>query len=321
MDGKQLTLFGISEVGLDSKVSESNFSNWSYSRRKVLEQCARRYYYEYYGSILKKSNNDPQKEKLNFLKKLQNRYLRTGDILHFVVRWYLKKLQEGERILLDQLLRWAQEVYHRDINYSQQYKQGSPLFDDFRQPKLMQEYYYKLSDAQSLCSDAEKRLVSALKNFVKSQNIVQYREGAAHPSALIEVPAHMKNNYFFLRGKVDLVYWKNDKIIIVDWKTGGASSSDDSLQMLAYALWAKTEFELPPNSIILNLVYLADNTVSTFSVNEKKLLRVEARILQDLDRMQEVDSYGTRGIVEAFTPCAQQKVCDLCEYREVCPKE
>lgn len=44
MLGEQLTLFELPES------RESNFSEWSHSRRETLEQCARKYYYLYYGS-------------------------------------------------------------------------------------------------------------------------------------------------------------------------------------------------------------------------------------------------------------------------------
>ena len=60
MSGKQMTLFEESEIQSGTESHKPIFSEWSYSRREMLEQCARKYYYQYYGSSLKKSNNDPQ---------------------------------------------------------------------------------------------------------------------------------------------------------------------------------------------------------------------------------------------------------------------
>ena len=321
MVGEQMTLFRESESKWGADSDKPIFSEWSYSRRETLERCARKYYYEYYGSKLQKAKNDPQKEKLRFLEKLQNRHLRSGDILHFVIRWYLKKLQRGKQLSLDWLLQWALDVYRKDIKYSQQYERGTSLSNDIRHPKLLLEFYYGLLDAESLCADTEKRLITALTNFVENQNFAQFREGAGKVSAQIEKHIHLKETHFTLRGTVDLAYSKGDKFVIVDWKIGSAGSSDDSLQMLAYAWWAKQEFELPVDRIISHRVHLADNTVSTFNVSEKALTRVEARILQDLERMREADKYGVRGVAEAFTPCAQPKICELCQFQQVCPKE
>ena len=321
MVGEQMTLFGESENEWGAESDKFTFSEWSYSRREMLEQCARKYYYQYYGSILKKSNNDPQKEELHFSKNLQNRHLRTGSILHFVIRTYLNKLRQGEQWSLDRLLSWVRNIYHEDIEHSRRYKRGIPLSDKKYPPTLLLEFYYELPDAESLCIKTEERLIEALTNFVKSQNLGQFREGAGDTSAMIEKPIHLKEVHFTLRGTVDLAYWKSDQVVIVDWKIGSAGSSDDSLQMLAYAWWAKQEFELPVDRIISHRVHLADNTVSTFNVSEKALTRVEARILQDLERMREADKYGVRGVAEAFTPCAQPKICELCQFQQVCPKE
>ena len=315
MDEKQLSLFELPEP------NTSKLSEWSYSRQGTLERCARKYYYQYYGSSLKKSNNDPQKEKLHFLKNLQNRHLRIGDILHLVIGTYLNKLQQGEQWTLDRLLSWARKIYRADLEYSRNYECGTPLPDEKYPPALLLEFYYSWPDAESVCTEAEERLIEALTNFVKSQNLSQFREGACKASALIEKHVHLKAAYFTLRGAIDLTYSEGDRVVIVDWKIGSASSSDDSLQMLAYAWWAKQEFKCPVDYITPHRVHLADGTVSTFNVSEKDLRRVEARILQDLERMQRADHYGQLGTVGAFTPCAQPKICMLCPFQEVCPKE
>ena len=76
-----------------------------------------------------------------------------------------------------------------------------------------------------------------------------FREGAGEASALIESPIHSKERHFTLRGTIDLTYREGDRVVIVDWKIGGAGSSDDSLQMLAYAWWAKQEFKCPVDYI------------------------------------------------------------------------
>ena len=122
---EQLTLFGESEIEWGTESDKSIFSEWSYSRRGTLEQCARKYYYQYYGSILRKSNNDPQKEKLHFLKKLQNRHLRTGEILHRIIKTYLKKLQDGKQLLFNWLQQMGLADFQKDIRFSQKYKHGN----------------------------------------------------------------------------------------------------------------------------------------------------------------------------------------------------
>ncbi len=321
MDTIQMDLFEVMGIDIPTKSKKPTQLKWSFSKRGMLEQCPRKYYYQYYGSNKSKAVNDPYKKKLAFLKVLQNRHLRTGNILHKFIRLYLMKLQEGKHLSLNWLLQKALGDFRKDVKFSEKYKHGTPLPDEKYPPTLLLEFYYHQTDAESLCFQAEERVVRALTNFVESQKFAQFRVGVADPSVLIEESANMKNNYFTLSGKVDLAYRKNNEFVIVDWKTGGSNSSDENLQMLAYALWAKQRFEYPLDAITLYRVYLEDNTFSTFDVDEKDISRVEARILQDLDRMQEADKYGKRGLVEAFTPCAQPKVCTLCQFQEICPKE
>ena len=321
MDEKQLSLFEESEIEWRTESHKSTFLEWSYSRRGTLEQCPRKYYYEYYGSNLNTAKNDPQKEKLRFLKKLQNRHLRTGKILHRTIKTYLKKLQDGKQLSFNWLQQMGLADFQKDIRFSQKYKHGTPLPDEKYPPVLLLEFYYGFPDAESLCAEVEEQLITALTNFITSQNLTQYREGGRKASALIEKPARLKEVDFALKGTIDLAYPERDNIVIVDWKIGSANNSDDSLQMSAYTWLAKQEFKRPVKYITSHRVHLVDDTVSTFNLSEKGLRRVEARILQDLDRMQEVDKFGKRGRVEAFTPCAQPKVCEMCQFQEVCPKE
>ena len=317
----QLALFEKSKTGRIPEPDKPTFLEWSYSRRGVLEQCPRKYYYQYYGSSSKKSNDDPQKEKLHFLKKLQNRHLRTGSLLHLVIRTYLKKLQQGERWSLDWLLSWARKMYWADLEYSREYENGTRIPDGDHSPTLLSEFYYDLPDAESICFEAGKRLVTALTNFVESQNFAQFRDGACQTSAQIEKPIRLRESRFTLRGTVDLIYWEEDKVVIVDWKIGGPGNSDDSLQMLAYAWWAKQELGIPVDHITLHRGHLADNIVSTSNVTERDLKRTKAKLLQDLAQMQTAHRFGQQWTADAFTPYAQPRVCDLCQFQGICPKE
>ena len=321
MDLIQLDLFGDTDIDGAPGPEKSVFSEWSYSRRNMLEQCPRKYYYQYYGSKTKKSNIDPQKDKLLFLKGLQNRYLRTGSLLHLVIRTYLKKIQQGEQWSLDRLLSWARKMYWIDWEFSRKYEPGTEIPGGDHSPTLLLEFYYGLPDAELICSEAENQLTIALTNFMESQNFARFRESAYQTSTEIEKHIRLKEGRFALNGTVDLIYWEDDTVVIVDWKTGSAGSNDDSLQMLAYAWWAKQRFGIPPNQIAVHLAYLTGDTVSTYSISEKDLTRVEAKILQDLEQMQTAHRWGQQWTADAFTPYAQPKVCDLCQFQGICPKE
>ena len=211
MSSIQLALFDQSKTERIPEPDKPTFLEWSYSRRGVLEQCPRKYYYQYYGSSSKKSNSDPQKEKLRFLKKLQNRHLRTGSLLHLVIRTYLKKLQQGEQWSLDWLLNWARKMYWADLEYSREYENRTGIQDGDRSPTLLLEFYYDLLDAEPACTESGRRLITALTNFVQSQNFTQFRESACQTTTQIEKPMRLKESRFALKGTVDLIFWEDDR--------------------------------------------------------------------------------------------------------------
>ena len=50
MSSIQLALFDQGKTERIPEPDKPTFLEWSYSRRGVLEQCPRKYYYQYYGS-------------------------------------------------------------------------------------------------------------------------------------------------------------------------------------------------------------------------------------------------------------------------------
>ena len=201
MSGKQMTLFEESEIQWSTKSHKPIFSEWSHSRRETLEKCARKYYYEYYGSNLRKAKEDPQKEKLHFLEALGNRNLRTGNILHLVIKTYLNKLRQGEEWSLNRLLHWARKIYHADLEYSRRYKHGTPLPDEKYPPTLLLEFYYGWPDAESLSAEAGKRLVTALTNFMTSAVYASTHLNFSNPNVAQRLPLELKRTDDELRSR------------------------------------------------------------------------------------------------------------------------
>jgi CRISPR/Cas system-associated exonuclease Cas4 (RecB family) len=294
---------------------------WSYSRREVLEQCPRRYYYQYYGANLRAAVAEPLKDTLRFLKTLGNRHLRAGEILHLVVKSYLKHLQDGESWSLARMLCWARDIYHRDLEYSRQYQSREQSDDGEYPPALLLEFYYGFEDAEELWTESESRLVKALTNFMTNAELEHFRFGARHASAIVEKSVHLEEEHFSMDGKIDLAYPQGGRIVVVDWKMGQSNGSSDGLQLLSYALGAVKEFGCPSSNIDLYRVHLANGKVSPFAVYEREVRSAKARIIQDLERMQELDDYGQKAVSEAFTPCNQPRVCALCSFRGVCVRE
>src|SRR5262249_47803804 len=123
---------------------------WSYSRRGLLEQCPRRYYYTYFGAAARKAPADPEKATLRQLKALQNRYERSGTLLHLGISTFLRRAQAGTSMTSEWLVGWLQSLFRRDMTSSASDPDGlSPSHGQYP-PVLLREYHYRQADAESL---------------------------------------------------------------------------------------------------------------------------------------------------------------------------
>lgn len=294
---------------------------WSYSRRNLLERCPRAYYYQYYGANRRTAKAEPLKERLHFLKTLPSRHLRVGQIMHLAIRTYLMSHQQKKGWTVKGLLNWAQKISQGDYVYSREYRLGDTPPEGRYPPVLLLEFYYGLENADRLFLESESRMIKALQNFAVNPKFANFRRGACNPNALIEKNISIKNSHFSMFGKLDLVYPDGDRIGIVDWKLGAAGNNDDSLQLLSYALGAIKEFNCQPDSIDLYCIHLSDSSIESSNISEQEVSRAKGRIIQDLERMKMMDEYGKQAIAEAFTPCAQPRICAQCVFESICPKE
>jgi len=306
----QLSLFDDAETDTTERVQ----IEWSYSRRQILERCARRYYYDYYGARARLATTDLQKDDIRFLNTLSNCYLRSGEILHLAIRLFYKHGDSSREWLND----WARGVYRADYEYSR--AGGGPRSPDERYPPTMLlEFYYDQPNAEALYTESEKRLVSSLENFLVCPTYAAVRSAGKRSNAKVEEWIFVKIATLSARGKVDLAFSQDGRLTIVEWKTGEAETLAESLQLAFYALWAVEIEGYDLGDVALYRGQLIDGSLRPITLNERTLRRVQARIVQDLERMRVLDGYGRDAVVEVFSPCGFPKVCRLCPYQRICP--
>jgi hypothetical protein len=318
--GIQLSLF---EEEHEPESSHENLKNvvWSYSRRSTLEQCARRYYYEYYGSNKKTAKEESNKKELHSLKQLQNRYERTGSILHLVISQYFRKAQNGESWTISRLESWARDIFQKDIVYSEAGHNKDDLPTGPFPPVSLQEFYYTIPNAKDLCQGSLEQMLQSLRSFYSGKEFTYFRDNGVKGNALVEYPFKLKNFPCRIDGKLDLAFQHNNVGTIVDWKSGGNDGGgEDSLQLAAYALWGVDYFSSSPDLIKIFKAHLRDSNVVEFNIDTRFINVARARIIQDAERMADINSYGETAMADAFTPCGHKSVCLLCSFRNACPE-
>lgn len=295
---------------------------WSYSKRSVLEQCPRKFYYHYYGASRSKAKDDSAKQELRQFKLAGNHHTRTGEILHLVVADYLRKAQQDRPWDRQPWLDWARSVFERDMARSREGLEAStPSYRQYP-PQFLVEYLHE-PEARQLCREALSQMMAALESFLDTPAFAVVRGLGMREGTLIEKHFHHLAGFpFGVEGQVDLAHRAaTGAVTLVDWKSGDdLGDGDDSLQLAVYALWAKEALSCGAADITLYKAFLGSGSLVEFPLSEHLLKVARLKILQDADCFARMHEYGCAGVVEAFTPCAQEAVCRGCSFATLCPE-
>ena len=292
--------------------------NWSYSRRESLEQCTRRYFFQYYATALQDVD---MRNRSQFLKSVKNRFLRTGELVHLVISTYFKNLKKGKNLSADWAAKWAKELFAKDRSYSARVRAGGVLWQQQYPPTILDEVINSQENSSALLTHAEEQMVSSIKNFFESPAFSDFRRLGASAQSRIEGRLSLTGFPVPVSGKVDLAVPMETSVTIVDWKTGAVSDGGaESLQLATYGLWGSAEFGVKEDSVQIVKAYLLTGEVVEFKAGSEAFANARVRIHQDLERMVILHEYGRTGVIDAFTPNPQLGVCRLCPFREICPE-
>jgi RecB family exonuclease len=292
---------------------------WSFSRRNTFEQCPQKYYLDYYGGSKRHALAETEKPLIRQLKLRQNRYARTGEIVHSAIANYFRLAQKGTIQSAKSLVQWAQRLLAEDLAASRTARVSASPSGASSGPLL--EFSNDPKNAETLYEDAGQRMSAALQNFAVHPRYEKIRNAGRSTGADVERMFKLKNLPCRVTGIVDFAVRASEKPAIVDWKSGKPSQSeDDSLQLTAYALWGAQHFGGPPEKIAIYKAFLGSGSLVAFPLTQASVEKGKRRILQDVERMIEMHDYGAQGRRRTFTPCAQSRVCLLCPYLPICPE-
>jgi len=312
--------FEFDDVGMaaPSRADSVSSIEWSYSKRDVLNQCPLRYYFSYYGSSKRVAKGETRKDELSRLKNMDNRYLRSGSLLHLAISRYFNAAQNGQPLSLLELTDWARWKFQADIRYSQTGelpRNSNPKYP----PSLLREFVFDSDHADELCRDAEERMIAALTAFYSDARFEEFRIAGSQTDSVIERMIRLQSLPCRVVGKIDLAYPLARGAVVVDWKSGSADSfGEDSLQLAIYGLWAIEHFGCDPTDLKVYKVFLSSREIVPFSISAALLEDAKIRVVQDAERMATLDAYGRDGIHAAFTPRLSKNICRLCEYEAIC---
>ncbi|MCL5005723.1 MAG: ATP-dependent helicase [Acidobacteria bacterium] len=202
-----------------------------------------------------------------------------GNIMHQSVRHYFKLRKEGE-VSFDDLSRFYLSSW-KSVGFEDSY----------------QEETYKRSG------------LSQLREFTERHNAIPI----AAESVRTEVHFELDINEVVLEGRIDQINPVQPRepalVQLIDYKTGRPRTqkdADKSLQLSVYALAARNQMGLDPQSLIF---YNLTNNQPVVSVRtQKELEGVQQKILAVADEIRRMTFPPTPGFV-----------CKYCEFVAICP--
>lgn len=305
----------------------TNDFSWSKSRHEKFHECLRAYYLHYYHSWGGWEPDAPDEaRRLYVLKKLSNRYSWAGRVVHEAIRDSLIGTRFGRTIDPARMIEKAHRLMQRDYLYSLRKRYWTEPYRRHFRGLVEHEYGEPISrdDWRQNWENAR----AALSWFFQSRWMSVAR--ALKPEQWLEVDsASFEDSSFVLDGvKVfaipDFAYLDSDgAVMVVDWKTGKARAGHDD-QVLGYALYVASRYQVPAQTVRTSLVYLNEGI--------EELVRIDGQVLMDFqDRFQRsvasmrsllLDWAGNAPRPEsAFPMTADLALCARCAFRRACGRE
>jgi hypothetical protein len=279
------------------------------------------YFYQYYAATCAAPPRDPQavlfgddlpnhpalvasdRETARELAKLDSGPQHAGKILHDLI---------------------AQALKHPEWQLSWFEKKARENFLQRRDPEAsFVERFNHLPDAEPRLERSFDGLLHGLRTFFEDANIRTLVESMrSGEERLIEQPlgGFAPLRKFSIQGRIDYCARIGSKVDVIDWKMGRSAGDEDSLQLAVYGIWAVRRFGVKPQSVRVRRVFLADAKIEEARhLTERRVLRTQARLAQDIEQMAQLHPYGTAGHAEAFTPKPKERVCEMCKFRTLCP--
>lgn len=305
----------------------TNDFSWSKSRQEKFHQCLRAYYLHYYRSWGGWEPDAPEDaRRLYVLKKLSNRYSWAGRVVHQAIRHSLIGVRFGRSIDSTRTIERAHRLMQRDYLYSLRKRYWAEPYR--RQFRGLVEHEYREPIPRDEWRQNWENARSALSWFFQSRWMPLAQ--ALKPEQWLEVDsANFEDSSFVLEGVKafaipDFVYRDQDgAVTVVDWKTGKAHPGHGD-QVLGYAMYVASRYQVPAENVRACLVYLNEGMEEPVRVDPEALRNFQDRFQLSVARMKSLllDPVRNHPHPEsAFPMTSDLSLCARCAFRRICGRE
>lgn len=307
--------------------SSENFENtfsWSSNRSHLFKECKRKYYFNYYGYWGGwNSDCDERVQDIYLLKKLQNRHMWLGTLVHDSIERVLKYLRADrlleEQEVVDQMVKRMREEFVDSRN-------GKYRLDPKGTPGLTEHEYGEDIEDDEWVRLREKG-ITCIRNFFSSDTFEQIHKSDVKEWLAIEGDLQEQESMAdsFEMGdltvwlKLDAAYRSSDGTVhIVDWKTGKGDPNFRQLYCYGYYAWKK--WDVDPSNLLLTYEKLASREQHQEEFSFEQLESLEDEVRDEALQMKEmlVDPEENEAREEDFPMVDQLNLCRNCRFRRIC---
>ncbi len=278
---------------------------WSVSRYNMFQTCKRQYYYNYYG----KYDTEYPTSEINKLKNLTSIPLMRGTIVHHVLETLLKRLKVTEKnIDKNKFFQYAKKECRKKSNNL-----------------AFTEVYYGDQSSVS-ASELYEDVSTCLKNFIESDRFPWVMEEAVKykDNWIIEPPNFGETRIDDIKAytKFDFLTPLDDKVMIIDWKSGIPDENKDRKQLMGYTSWACYHLKKDPQKIVAVLSYLKPEYSETIiPMDDFDFRSFYRQVKKETYEMRDYCKNATENIPkekEIFMKTSNEFLCQYCNFRDLC---
>ena len=240
-----------------------------------------------------------------------------GDRVHRCIKHTLKNLQRGIAVLdVDEIISITINKMRDDFRSSKNkrylmYPKSCALFEHEYDVDLPNDEWKKIADEVEQC----------LRNFYGSEMFASLRDLPQEKWLEIEEFSFFNLDDIKTWAVLDCSFRTDDGVTIIDWKTGRATSTDLSLQLSCYAMYAMDKWDVKAEDIKLVEYNLLSDQKAEFNITEGEIKDTTSYIKGSVADMKslllDVDDNVPKD-EKFFKKTEDDRTRDRCNFKKIC---
>jgi hypothetical protein len=299
---------------------------FSWSRSKMFYKCARKLYWQYYGSWNGWDPQAPPAARLAYrLKQIKSLAMLVGETFHDELAEILRRrtpkpaavpVEQLKADMERRLLKRLRESRNADWERYGDPKGYTILFEDYYGRGVSEAMETTAMETLRRCVDGLAADGFGRRAFGVPADKLRYIDPTNPAEARVLLDG------LLVYASPDLVVeGKTGGLHIVDWKTGIPRPHDvNAAQLAVYGLFVQQKFNMPLERMTAHLVYVgaAERREQNVVEGEPEARRVIATFVADLKSRLTDPVNNVAGDINQFPMTTNLAMCRSCNFRELC---